>query len=79
MSYPATLVALSVELNENIYSCMQDFLAANPQWNREKLINASISLFLIQNHNDIKPEAYQDCSKTYIKMICNNYLDNAQN
>ena len=77
MSSEATLIALSVELNENIYNCMQDFLASNPQWNRKKLIDASISLFLIQNHGNIKPEAYKDCSRTYLRMVCNDSHSNS--
>lgn len=46
-------VALSIEVNESIYKCLQDFLAANPQWTQEQLINASMSLFLLQNHKNI--------------------------
>lgn len=61
MKSQQAIVQLSVEVNESIYNCMQDFLASNPQWNRQKLINASISLFLMQNHKSIKPDNYQDC------------------
>lgn len=70
MKSQQAIVQLSVEVNESIYNCMQDFLASNPQWNRQKLINASISLFLMQNHKSIKPDNYQDCSKTYLNAIC---------
>lgn len=68
-SYQGT-VSLSVEINESIYNYMQDFLASNPHWNRAMIIEASMSLFLMQNHRDIKPEAYQNCSKTYLHSIC---------
>lgn len=67
-SQPA-IVTLSVEVNENIYNCMQDFLASNPQWDQKKLINASISSFLMQNHTQMTPKAYQDCSKIYLRSI----------
>ncbi|MEM7756513.1 MAG: DUF2811 domain-containing protein [Cyanobacteria bacterium P01_A01_bin.40] len=63
-------VALSVEISEKIYNCMQDFIASNPQWNRAMVIEASMSLFLMQNHRNIEPEAYQDCSKKYLHSIC---------
>ncbi len=69
MKSQQVIVPLSVEVNENIYNCMQDFLASNPQWNRERLINASISLFLMQNHKSIKTKNYQDCSQTYLHSI----------
>ena len=68
-SEPAT-VSVYLEIDENIYDCMQDFLAANPQWNKSMLIEASISLFLMQNHRSIEPQVYQNCSKTYVHSIC---------
>ncbi len=70
MKTQSAIVPLSIEIDENIYNCMQDFLAANPQWNRDKLIDASVSLFLMQNHQAIKPKDFQDCSKTYLHSIC---------
>ena len=63
-------VVLSVEVNEKIYSCMQHFLNSNPQWNRKMLIDASMSLFLMQNHKEIKPTDYQACSKNYVDSVC---------
>lgn len=65
-----TTVNVYIEIDENIYDCMQDFLASNPQWNKSMLIEASISLFLMQNHRSIEPQAYRNCSKTYIHSIC---------
>ena len=69
MKSQQAVVPLSVEVNENIYNCMQDFLASNPKWNRQRLINASISLFLMQNYKGIKSKNYQDCSQTYLHSI----------
>lgn len=63
-------VSLSVEIHEDIYDCIQDFLASNPQWNRETVINASMSLFLLQNHKQIKPTDYRTCSRNYLQSIC---------
>ena len=69
MKSQQAVVPLSVEVNENIYNLMQDFLTSNPQWSRQRLINASISLFLMQNHKSIKARNYQDCSQTYLHSI----------
>ena len=63
-------VSLSVEINEDIYDCIQDFLASNPQWNQETVINASMSLFLLQNHREIKPTDYRACSRNYLHSVC---------
>ncbi len=51
MKSESTTVALSVELSEEIYDCRQNFLASNPGGNQGGLINASMSLLLIQNHS----------------------------
>ena len=59
-----------VELSEEIYDCMQDFLPSNPSWNQRRLINASMSLFLIQNHSTIKPQNYRACSQQYLHSVC---------
>ncbi len=63
-------VTLSVELEEEIYRCMQDFLTSNPAWNQKLVIDASMSLFLIQNHRQIKREDYQACSQKYLHSVC---------
>lgn len=79
MKSQQAIVSLSVELNENIYHCMQDFLASNPQWNRKKLIDASISLFLRQSYQTIKPNADRDFSKIYLRSISNVQENYSQN
>ena len=58
MNSELTTVNVYIEIDENIYDYMQDFLASNPQWNKSMLIEASISLFLMQNHRSIEPQAY---------------------
>ena len=70
MKSESNTVSLSVELEEEIYDCMQDFLTSNPSWNQRRLINASMSLFLIQNHSTIKPQDYRACSQQYLHSIC---------
>ena len=63
-------VTLNVEIDENIYECMQDFFNANPQWNSETIFNASLSLFLMQDYQDIASEQYQICGQRYLNSIC---------
>lgn len=70
MKSESTTIALSVELEEEIYDCMQDFLTSNPSWSQRRLINASMSLFLIQNHSTIKPQDYRACSQQYLHSVC---------
>lgn len=63
-------VTLNVEIDENIYECMQDFFNENPHWNSETIFNASLSLFLMQNYQDIESEQYQACGQRYLNSIC---------
>ena len=70
MKFEPTTVALSVELEEEIYDCLQDFLTSNPSWNQQRVMDASMSLFLIQNHSTIKPQDYRACSQQYLHSIC---------
>ena len=63
-------VTLSVEIDEKIYQCMQDYLISNSQWNVQAVLNASLSLFLIQNHRQIDSKDYKACSQKYIHSIC---------
>ncbi len=63
-------VALSVEMDGDIYDCIQDFLASNPGWNRQLLIDASMSLFLMQNHCQMKKSHYKSCSQIYLNSVC---------
>ena len=70
MNSPKVKVTLSVEIDENVYECMQDFLDANSQWNSETILNASLSLFLMQNYQNIEPEQYQACGQKYLSSIC---------
>ena len=65
-----TRLTLSVELDEAIYFCLQDFLAAHPDWNQTQIIDASLSLFFLQNHATIKPEDYHACSQKYLHSVC---------
>lgn len=70
MNFQQARVEVYIEIDEKIYECMQEFLASHPQWNKKMLIEASMSLFLIQNHHDIKPDSLRTCSKTYLNSIC---------
>ena len=70
MKSESSRVALSIEVNESIYNCLQDFLAANPQWTQEQLINASMSLFLRQNHKKVKHKNSVGDSRNYSDSIC---------
>lgn len=71
-------VSLSIELDEKIYQCMQEFLDSNPQWSSESLFNASLSLFLMQNHKEIDSIQYRACAQKYLHSVCSSPYQNTQ-
>ncbi len=60
MNSEPTRVTLCVELEEELYHCMQDFLADNSDWNRKQIIDVSLTGFLRENNHKSQPEDYQD-------------------
>ena len=58
MNSEPTRITLSVELKEELYQHMRNFLADNSDWNQEKLMDASLSLFL-GDHPKNQPEDYE--------------------
>ncbi len=45
---PAT-VSLMVEIPEALHVSMQDFLSTHEKWSQERIMQAALSLFLMQN------------------------------
>ena len=66
-------INLNIEVDNALYSGIEEFLTVNPDWDRDRLINTSLSLFLIQNADSVSSKTYQACSKTYLHSVCSNY------
>ncbi len=67
---PEPNITLSVEIESQIHSGIQEFLEDNSDWDQNRVINTSVSLFLIQNPQFISPKSYQACSQAYLHAIC---------
>ena len=48
MSMPVT-VSLMVEIPEDLYVSIQDYLDTHEMWSQERMMQAALSLFLLQN------------------------------
>ena len=72
-------VTLNIEIDEDIYQCLKDYLNSNSQWNVTMILNASLSLFLIQNHRQISSDDYRACSQKYLHSICSASQQYSQN
>ena len=59
MNSEPTRITLYVELKEELYQHMKDFLADNSDCNQEQLMDSSLSLFLENNSQKNQPEDYE--------------------
>ena len=59
MNSERTRITLYVELKEELYQHMKDFLADNSDWNQQQLMDSSLSLFLENNSQKNQPEDYE--------------------
>lgn len=67
--YPISVVA---EIDSELHESLLKFLDRHPYWDVNKLFNASLSLFMLQNgsgENAIDAEDYRICSKIYLDSI----------
>ena len=48
MSMPVS-VSLMVEIPEDLYVSIQDYLETHEMWSQERMMQAALSLFLLQN------------------------------
>lgn len=63
-------VTLNIEIDEVLYQGIAEFIANNENWDRDRIINTSLSLFLLQNSDSVSPQTYQASSKTYLHSVC---------
>ncbi len=67
---PEPNITLSIEIESQIHSGIQEFLEYNSNWDQNRVIQAGISLFLSQNPQFIRSESYHACSQAYLHSIC---------
>ena len=74
-------ITLSVELKEELYQCMQNFLADNPDISRQQVIDVSLSRFLSQTSQFIQLEDYQSLAQPIYPLYppTDEKLDNYRN
>ena len=69
MNSEPTRITLSVELKEELYQHMKDFLADNLDWNQEQLMDASLSWFLGDNPKN-QPKDYETIAEAiYLQSV----------
>ncbi len=63
-------ITLSLEVNQEIHQSLLEFLDSHPNWDQNRIVNTSLSLFLIQNSDCLSSKNYQACSRAYLHSVC---------
>lgn len=73
MNNGSTKITFSVEIDENIYNSIQDFLTIHRKWDLNRTVEAGMSLFLLQNYQNFRQldnKGYRSCTRSYARYIC---------
>ena len=62
-------ITLNIEIDEAIYQEIAEFIKNNNDWDRNRVINRSLSLFLAKNANSISSLTYQYRTRTYLHSV----------
>lgn len=67
-----TTVSILVEIPEDLHESVVDFLEHRPDWDRDRLFSAALSLFLLQNGFGSVPERsanYRRTARIYLDSL----------
>ena len=68
-----TKITFCVEIDEDIYNSILDFLVVYREWDFDRTIEAGMSLFLLQNYQNFRQlddKGYRSCTRSYARYIC---------
>ena len=66
-------ITFSVEIDEDIYNSIQDFLVVHRESDFNRTIEAGMSLFLLQNYQNFRQldgKGYRSCTRSYARYVC---------
>lgn len=46
------MISTNIEIPENLHAAVQDYLDTHPAWDHDRVMQAALSLFLVQNGVD---------------------------
>lgn len=78
-------ISLEAEINSELHQSLLKYLDNHPYWDVNRVLNASLSLFMLQNWSQdkgLKTKDYDTCSRVYLDSIFhehNNHVRYEQN
>ncbi len=65
-------ISVEAEINSELHKSLLKYLDCHPYWDLNRVLNASLSLFMMQNwspENGLEQQNYDICSRIYLNSI----------
>ena len=65
-------VSVEAEINNELHKSLSRYLDSHPYWDLNRMLNASISMFIMQNwsqEDGLEQKDYDTCSRVYLDSI----------
>ncbi|MBE9047847.1 DUF2811 domain-containing protein [Pleurocapsales cyanobacterium LEGE 10410] len=69
-------ISLEAEINSELHKSLQKYLDYHPYWDINRVLNASLSLFMMQNwrrDNGLDQQDSDTCTRIYLDSIFHEY------
>ena len=69
-------ISVEAEIDSEIYKSLAKYLDCHPYWDLNRVFNASLSLFMMQNwsqDNGREKQDYETCTRVYLNNIFQEY------
>ena len=69
-------ISLEAEINSELHKSLSKYLDCHPYWDVNRVLNASLSLFMMQNwsrDNGLEKHDYDICTRIYLDNIFQEY------
>jgi hypothetical protein len=69
-------VSVEAEINNELHKSLLKYLDCHPYWDLNRVFNASLCLFMMQNwcaENGLEQKDYDICSRVYLNSIFDEY------
>ena len=69
-------ISLEAEINGELHKSLTKYLNCHPYWDLNRVLNASLSLFMMQNwsqENGLEKNDYDTCTRVYLDSIFQEY------
>ncbi|MGF1590608.1 MAG: DUF2811 domain-containing protein [Pleurocapsa sp.] len=69
-------ISVEAEINGELHKSLAKYLDCHPYWDLNRVLNASLSLFMMQNwsqENGLEQQDYDICTRVYLHSIFQEY------